>query len=146
LADIDAELARLTEAALRDLGNAEDEASLEAWRTDYLGRSGALTQHMRSIGQLSVDERPAAGQAANAAKTRIEAAYTDRKSTIEELTLDRQLEAERIDVTLPARKLHTGGLHPITQTLRRILEIFRDMGFRWPKVPKSSSTGTTSRR
>ena len=85
---------------------ADDETSLENWRTQYLGRSGALTEHMRSIGQLSADDRPAAGQAANAAKTRIESAYAERKSRVEELALDRQLEAERIDVTLPPRKLH----------------------------------------
>src|SRR5438309_5054452 len=126
----------LTENALRDLDEIKDEAGLETWRTDYLGRNGALTQHMRSIGQLSAEERPAAGQAANAAKSRIETAYAERKLRIDEFSLDRQLEAERIDVTLPARKLHAGGLHPITYTLRRILDIFRDMGFQVAEGPE----------
>jgi phenylalanyl-tRNA synthetase alpha chain len=129
-------LRALIEQALRALDQADDEASLEEWRTEYLGRNGALTQHMRSIGQLGSDERPAAGQAANAAKVRIESAYAERKTHIDEFSLDRQLEAERIDVTLPARKLHTGGLHPITHTLRRILDIFRDMGFQVAEGPE----------
>ena len=120
-------LRALIEQALRALDQVEDESSLEGWRTEYLGRNGALTQHMRSIGQLGADERPAAGQAANAAKVQIESAYAERKAHIDEFSLDRQLEAERIDVTLPARKLHAGGLHPITYTLRRILDIFRNL-------------------
>jgi len=136
VASIDEALNTLTSTALRALEQTEDEAALESWRTDYLGRNGALTQHMRSIGQLPAEERPAAGQAANAAKTQIEAAYVERKGRIDELSLDRQLEAERIDVSLPARKLHTGGLHPITYTLRRILEIFRDMGFQVADGPE----------
>ena len=136
MAAIDAALETLTSAALRALDQIEDEAALENWRTDYLGRNGALTQHMRSVGQLPAENRPAAGQAANAAKARIESAYAERKARIEELSLDRQLEAERIDVTLPARKVHTGGLHPITYTLRRILEIFRDMGFQVADGPE----------
>ena len=136
MAAIGEALNTLTSTALRALEQTEDEAALENWRTDYLGRNGALTQHMRSIGQLPTEERPAAGQAANAAKTQIEAAYVERKGRIDELSLDRQLEAERIDVSLPARKLHTGGLHPITYTLRRILEIFRDMGFQVADGPE----------
>src|SRR6266508_1931654 len=106
MATIDEALESLTENALSALEQTQDEAGLEKWRTDYLGRSGALTQHMRSIGQLSTEQRPAAGQGANAAKTRIESAYAEHKARIDELALDRQLEAERIDVTLPARKLH----------------------------------------
>jgi len=129
-------LRALIEQALRALDQVEDESSLEGWRTEYLGRNGALTQHMRSIGQLGADERPAAGQAANAAKVQIESAYAERKAHIDEFSLDRQLEAERIDVTLPARKLHAGGLHPITYTLRRILDIFRDMGFQVAEGPE----------
>ena len=93
MASIDEALHTLTSSALRALEQTEDEAALESWRTDYLGRNGALTQHMRSIGQLPAEERPAAGQAANAAKTQIEAAYVERKGRIDELSLDRQLEA-----------------------------------------------------
>jgi phenylalanyl-tRNA synthetase alpha chain len=129
-------LGTLTERALTDLAATNDEVALESWRTAYLGRHGALTEHLRSIGQLAAAERPAAGQAANQAKTRIESAYEARKIQLGELELDRRLETQRIDVTLPARRLHTGGLHPITHTLRRILEIFRDMGFQVTEGPE----------
>jgi phenylalanyl-tRNA synthetase alpha chain len=129
-------LRELTQRALSDLELAVDEAALEAWHNEFLGRRGALSEHMRSLGQLSAEERPGAGKAANEAKQSIESAYEARQGRISELALDRRLEAERIDVTLPSRRLHTGGLHPITQTLRRILEIFRDMGFQVTEGPE----------
>ena len=136
MASTDEALRTLTDTALRALEQIEDQARLESWRTEYLGRHGALNEHTRSVGQLSPEERPAAGQAANTAKTQIESAYAERKARIDELSLDKQFEAERIDITLPARKLHAGGLHPITQTLHRILEIFRDMGFQVAEGPE----------
>ena len=136
MAAIDESLRSLTDRALAELGQVTDEAALETWRTVYLSRRGALAEHMRSIGQLSAEERPAAGQAANQAKNSLESAFAAREQQLGELALDRRLAAERLDVTMPARPLHTGGLHPITQTLRRILTIFRDMGFQVAEGPE----------
>jgi len=132
----DDNLRQLTRRALEELRETEDDAQLEAWHTAYLGRRGALAEHMKSLGQLPPEERPAAGQAANASKREIESAFDTRVAEIRERKLRRQLEAERIDVTLPGRRLHTGRLHPITQTLRRIIEIFRDMGFQVTEGPE----------
>ena len=130
MAEIDHELEQLTRDALAALANVNDEAGLETWHTAYLGRrGGAISERMRTLGQLPADERRVAGQRFNAAKDQLDAAYTERREQVRTLTLDRSFESERIDVTMPARKLHTGGLHPTTQTLRRILEIFRDLGF-----------------
>ncbi|MPZ14738.1 MAG: phenylalanine--tRNA ligase subunit alpha [Chloroflexi bacterium] len=133
---MDVALRGLTDRALLELTRAGDRSAIEAWRTGYLGRSGALSLHMRSIGQLPSEERPAAGQAANAAKDTLEAAFAARQRELEEQALDQRLESEHIDVTLPGRPIHTGGLHPITHTLRRILEIFRDMGFQVAEGPE----------
>jgi phenylalanyl-tRNA synthetase alpha chain len=113
-----------------------DAAGLDAWHTAFLGRNGALTQHMRAIGQLSAELRPAAGQAANDVKRELEATYQAREREIRTQALQARFEAERIDVTLPGRPLHTGGLHPVTLTLRRIVEIFRDMGFQVTEGPE----------
>jgi phenylalanyl-tRNA synthetase alpha chain len=136
VAAIDDALLELTERALAELGGATNDAALEAWHNAFLGRNGALAAQMRTLGQLAPEERPAAGQAANAAKQKIEAAYTAHAQQVREGDLTRQLEAERIDVTLPGRRVHTGNLHPITQTLRRIVEIFRDMGFQVTEGPE----------
>lgn len=136
MASIADHLQALRAEALRELATVDSPAALERWRTAYLGRNGALAEHLRSVGQLSRGERPAAGQAANAAKAALESAFADRHMRIEALTLDARFEAERIDVTLPARRLHTGALHPTTQTVRRIVAIFRDLGFRVTEGPE----------
>ncbi|HEY3117481.1 MAG TPA: phenylalanine--tRNA ligase subunit alpha [Chloroflexota bacterium] len=129
-------LGNLTQQALRDLAEAQDVDALEEWRTAVLGRNGSLASHMRAIGQLNADRRPAAGQAANAAKRTLETAYEERETQLRSLALDSQIEADRIDLTLPARRLHTGALHPTTQTLRRITGIFRDLGFQVTEGPE----------
>jgi phenylalanyl-tRNA synthetase alpha chain len=129
-------LRALRERARIELADVRDAAGLDAWHTAFLGRNGALTQHMRAIGQLSSELRPAAGQAANAVKRELEASYEAREREIRTQALQARFEAERIDVTLPGRPLHTGGLHPVTLTLRRIVEIFRDMGFQVAEGPE----------
>ncbi len=136
MAAADDALRDLTERAQGELAGVRDEAGLDTWHTAFLGRNGALTQHMRAIGQLPPEVRPAAGQAANAVKRELEAAYAERETRIRSHALEKRFETERIDVTLPGRQLHTGGLHPVTQTLRRIVEIFRDLGFQVTEGPE----------
>jgi phenylalanyl-tRNA synthetase alpha chain len=136
LATADTALRDLTVRAQRELAEVRDEADLDTWHTAFLGRNGALTQHMRAIGQLAPEQRPAAGQAANAVKRDLEAAYAERETAIRSQAMQQRFEAERIDVTLPGRQLHTGGLHPVTHTLRRIVEIFRDLGFQVTEGPE----------
>jgi phenylalanyl-tRNA synthetase alpha chain len=132
-------LRELTTRAAEELQRADDDQALENWHNAYLGRRGALAEHMRAIGQLPPEVRPAAGQAANAAKQVLESTYAAREQQVRDGALRRRIEAERIDVTLPGRRLHTGALHPITQTVRRILEIFRDMGFQVTDGPEVES-------
>ncbi|MBM2810427.1 MAG: phenylalanyl-tRNA synthetase, alpha subunit [Chloroflexi bacterium] len=133
---IDSKLKVLVDNGLKDLNHCSDEQAAETWHAKYLGRSGAIADLMRSIGQLDREDRPSAGQAANEAKATLEAAYLDRRGRLDESSLARRIEADRVDVTMPGRRLHDGGLHPITLTLRRILEIFRDMGFQVTEGPE----------
>ena len=95
-----------------------------------------MAEQMQRLGQLPPPERPAAGAAVNAAKDSLESAYASRRTAVEQEALLARLATERIDVTLPPRRLHTGGLHPVTLTLRRILQIFRDMGFQVTEGPE----------
>ena len=136
MASLATQLETLRQQALQELASATDEAALERWRNAYLGRNGALAGHLRSVGQLPPEDRPTAGQAANAVKGALEAAFSEHESRVTSLGLDARFEAEGIDVTLPARRLHTGALHPTTQTLRRIISIFRDLGFRETEGPE----------
>ena len=123
------ELNRLEEEALKALEAAEDEEALDQWYRAYLGRKGAVTQMVRSVGTLPKEERPAFGRRANEVKQALEAAYADRREAVRRMVLARALKEGAVDVTLPGRPVVRGRLHPATRTLREIYAIFADMGF-----------------
>jgi len=112
-----------------ELAHVEDEKALEEWRITFMGRKSPLQSVLRSLGSLSAEERRAAGRAANELKAELERTFEAKR---EELRLERIQEAEtagRIDVTLPARPLPEGRVHPITQTQRDIVHAFVAQGF-----------------
>ena len=129
------DLRRLEEEALATLAQAGDAAALEGWRVRYLGRKGRLTAALRAVGALAASERPAAGEAANRAKGRLEAALKARREALARPSTGSAAAgrggegAAAIDVTLPARPLPRGHLHPVTLMRRRVERIFRAMGF-----------------
>lgn len=113
----------------RELSAATRPEEVEEIRVRTLGRRGRLTREARSIGALSVDERPAAGELVNRVKDRIEAALAERARELEGEALAEQLESERLDITLPGRRRPFGARHPLTIVTEELLEIFRSMGF-----------------
>jgi phenylalanyl-tRNA synthetase alpha chain len=116
--------------ALRALAAASDDASLRAWHVAYLGRKdGRLTAVLRSLGSLSAGDRKTVGAAANTLKSELEAAYEAREEDLRRSSIARTIETGRVDVTLPGRPHRRGGLHPVTQLLRKMLDAFRSMGF-----------------
>ena len=121
-------LAAIERTAREQLTAATDEAAMEQWRTQVLGRSGELTGVLREIGKLDSDARRAVGQAANTAKQALEAAFEDRRDQLASAALEREA-ADGLDVSLPGRPRRPGRLHPVTRTLQEILEIFGRMGF-----------------
>jgi phenylalanyl-tRNA synthetase alpha chain len=123
------ELEKIRVDGLTALQAAEDAAALETWRIAYLGRSAPVTGIFTRMGQLSKEERPVVGQAANQVKVALEEAYNARLENTRAAGLQKALETDRLDITLPGRIPHRGRLHPATQTLRRILAILADMGF-----------------
>ncbi|HXK32621.1 MAG TPA: phenylalanine--tRNA ligase subunit alpha [Dehalococcoidia bacterium] len=120
---------QLRDEALRALAAAGDGAALDAWRVEYLGRKGRLTGVLRGLASLPAEERRATGAAANALKDELERAYEARAKEVRRAEIDATLRAGQVDVTLPARPHRRGGLHPVTQLLRRITEAFESMGF-----------------
>ena len=122
-------LNRLEQEALKALEAAEDEEALDQWYRAYLGRKGAVTQMVRSVGTLPKEKRPAFGRRANEVKQALEAAYADRREAVRRMVLARALKEGAVDVTLPGRPVVRGRLHPATRTLREIYAIFADMGF-----------------
>ena len=122
-------LKEIEKSALDALQSVKDQAALEAWRVAHLGRSSPVMQVFSGLGGLSKEERPAVGQAANKVKVALEAAFTERTEVVKAAMLAKSLEEEQLDVTLPGRGLRVGRLHPSTQQLRRVIDIFAEMGF-----------------
>ncbi|MGD0612470.1 MAG: phenylalanine--tRNA ligase subunit alpha [Anaerolineales bacterium] len=123
------QLSEIQRVALQALDSAQDEAALEAWRVAHLGRSSALMLVFSGLGKLSPEERPQIGQRANEVKKALEGALEKRQRTLEQAGLERSLTEERLDVTLPGRRLPLGRLHPDTQMLRELYRVFGEMGF-----------------
>lgn len=103
--------------------------ALDAWQNRYIGRKGELTLMLRRVAELPKEERPVFGQRANQLKQELEAAYAQRAAAIKAADMDQQMAAGALDVTLPGRPVSRGRLHPSTQTLRRIYQIWAEMGF-----------------
>lgn len=123
------QLKALHTQALAALNTIKDAEALQAWGSKYIGGKGELTRLLRSIGQLAAEERPAFGKLANEIKQTLETAYAEREELLRGQALARDLEEGDIDITLPGRPRQAGGLHPSTQTLRRLYAIWADMGF-----------------
>ena len=115
--------------AKKSIASAIDLKALEDSRVLFLGKKGELTDLLKGLGKLSKEERPVMGEAINEAKVKIQNLIESRKEELEEVALQRRLLEERIDVTLPGRNIEKGGLHPITQTLHHIQNIFAKAGF-----------------
>ncbi|MBV6474909.1 MAG: phenylalanine--tRNA ligase subunit alpha [Rhodocyclaceae bacterium] len=123
------DIEQLVAQATTEFADIDDAAALEQAKARYLGKSGSVTELLKSLGKLEPEQRKRAGAAINSAKDRIEAMLNGRREAIRLAALEAQLKAEALDVTLPGRGLPTGGLHPVTRTLERIEALFRSIGF-----------------
>ena len=123
--DLDA----LALAAQAEFEAAPTPAELENAKARYLGKTGRVTELLKSLGSLTPEERKARGADINQLKSRIEQALQARRQALSEAELQAQLRAEALDVTLPGRRRGTAGLHPVSRTLERIEAIFGSMGF-----------------
>jgi len=112
-----------------EIDAAADLATLDKVRVRLLGKAGVLTAELKALGALPKEIRPQAGQAINLAKQGIQERLEARRLVLEQQLLRQRLAGERIDVTLPGRGQPSGGLHPITRTLRRIEGLFERAGF-----------------
>jgi len=123
------ELDSLIRSAQALFASSNTPTDLENAKAQFLGKAGRITELMKGMATLSVEEKKTRGAAINAAKQAIEAALTVRRQALADAELDAQLKAEALDVTLPGRRRASGGLHPVSLTLERIEAIFGSMGF-----------------
>ncbi|MBK6612722.1 phenylalanine--tRNA ligase subunit alpha [Ottowia sp.] len=126
---VTSDLSELVSSAADSFARAATPADLENAKALFLGKAGRVTELMKGLGALSIDEKKSRGAAINQAKQAIEAALGARRQALADAELARQLQAEALDVTLPGRQRGGGGLHPISLAWERIEQIFGSMGF-----------------
>ncbi|MBR7098528.1 MAG: phenylalanine--tRNA ligase subunit alpha [Clostridia bacterium] len=120
-------LAKIKETALAQINQAD--ADLEQIKIKYLGKKGELTAVLRGMGALSPEERPLIGQLANEVRAQLEEAIAEKSALAQAEALEKQLKAEKLDVTMPATAVPHGHIHPLTQVQRQLEDIFIGMGF-----------------
>ncbi|HEX4871458.1 MAG TPA: phenylalanine--tRNA ligase subunit alpha [Nevskiaceae bacterium] len=130
------DLDRLTTGALSEIGDCADPRALDQIRIDYLGKKGRITDLLKQLAGLDGEARKRFGEQVNRAKQSVSAAIESRAEALAAAELDRRLEAERLDVTLPGRGEGVGGLHPITRTIRRIERLWNELGFETVEGPE----------
>jgi phenylalanyl-tRNA synthetase alpha chain len=125
------DLTKLESELLAEISGSGDLAALDAVRVSALGKKGRVSELMSKLGSLPSEERKGFGQTVNALKTKVAEALDARKATLETSALDERLKTERADVTLPVRlgPVSEGRIHPVSQVLDEVVEIFADMGF-----------------
>ncbi|MFC1847449.1 phenylalanine--tRNA ligase subunit alpha [Chloroflexota bacterium] len=121
--------------ALQELEGINNIKELESWRVHYLGKKSELTQVLRSLSTLPVEERKAVGARSNEVKTNLEDSFKQKEQALREAELT-LAKGEAIDITLPGRPFPIGHLHPITQTINEIGDIFGSMGFQIAEGPE----------
>ncbi len=133
------DLNAIVETAKVAFTNAATPADLENAKAQFLGKAGRMTELMKGLASLSVDEKKSLGASINLAKQAIETALTERRQALADADLQLQLQAEALDVSLPGRQRGPGGLHPVSLTLERIEAIFGSMGFEVAQGPEIES-------
>jgi len=130
------ELEKLVAEANTAISTSQNLKALEQLRIDYLGKKGIITAQLKQLGKLSAEERPAAGEKINLAKQAVHASLEQHKTILKTLELEQKLASETIDVTLPGRGQNSGSIHPVTQTIDRIVALFGSAGFEVAEGPE----------
>jgi len=121
---------------LDQIRTASDLGALDQIRVSVLGKSGSITQQLKSLGSMDPDTRAAEAPKIHAFRERVTSAIADRKSELEDAELDRKLATETIDLSLPSQEVQSGSVHPVSQVMDELAEIFADLGFTVAEGPE----------
>ncbi|MEZ5696169.1 MAG: phenylalanine--tRNA ligase subunit alpha [Sphingomonadaceae bacterium] len=115
--------------ALERITAAGDAAALEALRVEYLGKQGSVSALLKTLGKMSPEERQTEGPKIHALRQSVTDALAARKEAIDAAALEQKLASETLDLTLPAPERPRGSVHPVSQVMDELAEIFADLGF-----------------
>jgi len=129
------DLSQLEAELAARIDGASDAAALESVRVEALGKSGQISELLKTLGRMSPDERREQGPKINGLRDRIAGRIAERKAALEAAELDARLASETVDLTLPAQPRRRGTVHPTMQTMDEMIAIFADMGFALAEGP-----------
>ena len=129
LNEIETQLATLREEATKAIAAADTLEQLEQLRVNYLGKKGELSQVLRGMGKLAAEDRPRIGAIANEVKEALQEKLEHKRTDLCAAQIQAQLEAETLDVTMPAVYRPQGRIHPLNSTIDRVLDIFVGLGY-----------------
>ena len=134
------EIVKIKENSVKEITNCKNEKELNDLKVKYLGKKGELTVVLRGMGSLSAEERPQIGSLVNQVRDELEDLIQNKEKEFKRKELEKKLQTENIDVTEPSKKINLGSLHPITQIIEEVEEIFLGMGYQiadGPEVEKA---------
>lgn len=123
------QIMQIKENAIAEIKNAKDLKEINDLKVKYLGKKGELTLVLRGMGELSPEERPVIGELVNYAKNEIEILINEKEESFQAEELNKKLESEKIDITLPSEKIKRGSKHPLNRTIEQIEDLFVSMGY-----------------
>src|SRR6476660_5362466 len=126
----------MPDALLDRIAAAENLQDLESVRVSLLGKSGEITSKLKSLGAMDPDLRAAEAPKIHALREQVTGAIADRKAALEAAELERKLATEKLDLSLPAPDSVTGTVHPVSQVMDELAEIFADLGFSVAEGPE----------
>ncbi len=116
--------------------NIETIAALNQEKANFLGKKGIIAEVMKNMKDLSIDERKQIGMMSNTAKVQIEEIFTNKAKEIEEAIINKKLQSEAIDVTLPAFKRNVGSIHPLMKTIEDLENLYIGLGYNVAEGPE----------
>lgn len=122
-------IAKIAENALEKMKEVREMAEIEQIRLQYLGKKGELTAFLRNMKDVPADEKPLIGKMINEAKEKVEGRLEEVMRRIREERVAAKLKSESLDITMPAKRVQRGHIHPLSHTYRKVVEIFTRMGF-----------------
>jgi phenylalanyl-tRNA synthetase alpha chain len=121
---------------IEKIRSAPDLQALDALRVSALGKSGSITAQLKSLGKMSAEERTVEAPKIHALREKVTEAIATRKDELEDAELEKRLATERVDLSLPAPETPSGSVHPVSQVMDELAEIFADLGFSVAEGPE----------
>ena len=133
------EISQLKKNALLSIRNVSDESDLEVLRVSFLGKKGSISNKMRSLGEMSNEEKSEIGPILNDLKNELNKAISEKKAELRKDFINERLRAEWIDITQPPRERKNGSIHPVSQVTEEVIAIFSSLGFSVAEGPQIES-------